>query len=146
MVAALAVAGIAVGCEPRGEGVEVVEPWVRATARPGASAEGRAAPANGAAYLVVRNHGTVDDAIVGVETAIADTAELHLVTVENEIMRMRAVESVPVPAGGEAVLEPGGYHVMLVGLERDLTAGDTVEMTVRLRSGESVDVRAGVRR
>jgi copper(I)-binding protein len=127
-------------------GVSVVEPWVRAAIRPADDTGVASSPVNSAGYLVLRNTGGEEDAIIGVETEVADTAELHVVTMDDDIMRMRPVESIPVPATGEAVLEPGGYHIMLVGVNRDLVAGDTVEMVVRLRSGQVVEVRAVVRR
>lgn len=124
-------------------GITVVDPWVRPAIRP--AGDGDAPPVHTAAYLVLRNHGAEADALVGVETEVADTAELHSVTMDDRIMRMRPVDSVAVPAGGEAVLEPGGYHIMLVGIRRELVVGDTVGITVRLRSGRVLEVGAGVR-
>lgn len=127
-------------------GVGVVDPWVRAAVvRGGDSAAGvPAAPVNSAAYLVIRNGGREADALLAVETDIADTAELHSVSIANGVMRMRPVDSVAVPAGGEAVLEPGGLHVMLVGLHRGLADGDSVALTLRLRSGRTLQVTAPV--
>lgn len=127
-------------------GLTTLDPWVRVSIRPEGSDAPGAAPVNSAAYLVLRNAGTADDAIVGVETEVADTAELHSASMEDDVMRMRAVDSVPLTAGGDAVLEPGGYHVMLIGLNRDLAEGDGVPLLLRLRSGDSVRVMAPVLR
>jgi periplasmic copper chaperone A len=120
--------------------------WVRVAIRPAGSDEPGAPPVNSAGYLVLRNTGTEADALMTVETEAADTAELHTVSMEGGIMRMRAVDSIPVPAGGAAVLEPGGYHIMLIGLRGALAEGDSVAMGFRFRSGATVDLVAPVRR
>ncbi len=126
-------------------GLSAMGPWVRTAIRPAGSDEAGAPPVNSAAYFVVRNAGDLSDAIIRVETSVADTAELHSVTLDGGVMRMRAVDSIPVPAGGEAVLEPGGYHVMLIGIRQALVDGESVPLTLRLRSGNSVQVVAPVR-
>ncbi|MCA1790233.1 MAG: copper chaperone PCu(A)C, partial [Thioalkalivibrio sp.] len=114
--------------------------------RPAGSDEPSAPPVNSAGYLMLRNTGSAADALVSVETEVADTAELHSVSLDGGIMRMRAVDSIPVPAGGEVVLEPGGYHIMLIGLRSALAEGDSVAMVLRLRSGAEVELVAPVRR
>ena len=62
-------------------------------------------------------------------------------------MKMRQVKDIPVPAGGQAKLEPGGLHVMLIDLKQPLKAGDTVPLTLRFDDGGkqlvNVPVRAG---
>lgn len=136
-------------------GLMALDPWVRVSIGPeaGSEATGRgatgapdAAPTNAAAYLVVRNAGSADDAITSVETEAADTAELHSASMEGGVARMRPVDAVPLTAGGDAVLEPGGHHIMLVGLRRPLAEGDSVPLTLRLRSGDSLRVMAPVLR
>lgn len=132
------------GAEPTG--LMALDPWVRVAIRPEGSDAPDAPPANSAAYLVLRNAGSADDAIVAVETEVADTAELHTVSMAEGVMRMRAVDSVPLTAGGDAVLEPGGYHIMLIGIRRPLAEGDSVPLMLRLRSGDSIRVMAPVLR
>ncbi len=127
-------------------GLAAVGPWVRAAIVPEGSDAPDAPPVNSAAYLVLRNAGEADDAIVAVETDVAETVELHTVTMAEGVMRMRQVESIPVPAAGEAVLEPGGYHVMLIGITRPLEEGDTVPLTLRLESGAVLELSAPVLR
>lgn len=125
--------------------VTAVDPWVRVAIRPeGSDVPG--APVNSAGYLVLRNPTREMDALMAVETEVADTAELHTVSLTDGVMRMRAVEAIPVAAGAEARLEPGGYHIMLIGIRRALEPGDTVPLTLRFRSGASLDVRAPVLR
>ncbi len=114
--------------------------------RPAGSDVPGAPPVNSAGYLVLRNAGAHADALVAIETEVADTAELHSVSLDGGIMRMRAVDTIPLPAGGEAVLEPGGFHIMLIGLKGALAEGDSVAMVLRLRSGAAVELVAPVRR
>lgn len=126
--------------------VTAVGPWVRVAIVPEGSDAPDAPPVNSAAYLVLRNATGEADALVAVAAAVSDTAEIHTVTMTDGVMRMRAVDSVPLPAGGEAVLEPGGYHVMLIGLRGPLVEGDTVALRLSLRSGRTLDVAAPVLR
>jgi periplasmic copper chaperone A len=133
--------------------IEVTDPWVRATAM-GDMAMGEAQPAgdaagasmgNGAAYLVVRNAGTTEDRLIRAASDVAGAVELHTVEESNGVMAMRPVEAIDVPAGEVVELRPGGFHVMLVGLNRELRPGDTVALTLEFERAGSVDVRAAVR-
>ena len=127
-----------------GDGPVATSPWVRMAIVPEGSDAPDAPPVNSAAYLVLTNPLDIADALVAVETEVADTAEIHSVTMDDGVMRMRPVDAVEVPAGGEAVLEPGGYHIMLIGLTGPLTEGDSVDLRLRLRSGAVIDVTAPV--
>jgi hypothetical protein len=84
----------------------------------------------GAAYLTIANDGDGDDRLVAIETDVASSAEVHESMLTNGAMSMRPVDGVDVPAGGQAVLEPGGLHVMLVDVDQDFAVGDTVELTL----------------
>lgn len=103
-------------------------------------------PVGSAAYLLLHNTLEADAVLVGVEAALADTAEVHHTSTEGGVMRMRPVRTVAVPAGGQLALEPGGYHIMLVGLNRPLVEGDTVALGLRFGSGRELEVEAPVRR
>jgi periplasmic copper chaperone A len=132
--------------------IEVTDAWARATAM-GDMAMGEAQPAgdsdaamgNGAAYLVVRNAGTTPDRLIGAASDVAGAVELHTVEESNGVMAMRPVEAIDVPAGESVELRPGGFHVMLVGLNRELRPGDMVALTLEFERAGSVDVRAEVR-
>lgn len=126
--------------------ITAMNPWVRMAIVPEGSDAPDAPPVNSAAYLVLTNPTDRADALLAVETEVSDTVEVHTVTMDEGVMRMRAVDSVPVPAGGQAVLEPGGYHIMLIGLRGPLAEGDSVELRLRLRSGRVIDVTAPVRK
>lgn len=101
-----------------------------------------------AAYMVVQNTGTTDDALIGAEVPaeVAATAEIHESSMgDGGMMRMAEVAEVPVPAGGEVALEPGGYHVMVLDLVAPLAEGDEVPVTLRFASGAEVRVIAVAR-
>lgn len=150
-VAALAVAFLAVAtagaCGERGTAapqVEVRDAWVRAATLPESPGPGGV---NSAAYFTLSNSGGVADRLVGVDFAGARRAEMHETVVDSlGVARMRPVEAVDVPAGGEARFEPGGLHVMLMGLQSSLAEDDTVVLELRFEASGPVSVRAPVRR
>ena len=84
-----------------------------------------------AAFMTLRNTGAENHAVVAARTPAAAIVELHTHWMGDDGMhRMREVEQVEVRAGGEAVLQPGGLHVMLINLTAPLKAGDQVELTL----------------
>jgi copper(I)-binding protein len=102
--------------------------------------------ANSAAYMVIRNTGNEPDKLIAASSDVAKTIELHTVVEEGGMMRMRQVEGgIDIPANGEVVLKPGGFHVMLIGLTRDLNAGDKVELTLTFEKAGQIPVTAEVR-
>jgi copper(I)-binding protein len=106
----------------------------------------KAMPGNSAIYMVIYNDGTAGDRLVGGATEVARTVELHRTTVEGGMAQMVKVAGIDVPARGTVALKPGGLHVMLIGLKRDLKAGETFPVTLTFqRSGQVrllVQVRA----
>jgi copper(I)-binding protein len=105
---------------------------------------------NGAVYLNLKNNGNAGDRLVGAETDIAEAAELHETRLdENDVMRMRPLEEVELPAGGSATLQPGGMHIMLLGLKQSLVRGDKIKLTLNFAQAEpqtiEVEVREGIR-
>lgn len=128
------------------DGLAVLDPWIRVAIMPDPDPAADAPPVNSAAYMVLRNATDQADALVAVESALADTVELHTVSMDDGIMRMRAVEEVAVPERGEAVLAPGGFHIMLIGLHAPLVEGDTAGLTLRFRSGRTLELTAPIRR
>jgi copper(I)-binding protein len=77
--------------------------------------------------------------LVGVTTPVAGTAEVHEMKMDGEVMRMRAVPQLDLPAGRTVELKPGGYHVMLMDLKQPLTPGSTVPLTLLLRDAKGVE-------
>lgn len=99
---------------------------------------------NSAAYMRLVNTGTQADALVGASTDVAKIVEIHNVKMENGVMSMFPVEQIEIPAGGSVDLQPGGFHVMLIDLNKDLNAGDKVDLTLKLASGKEIKVTAPV--
>ncbi|MEY6434196.1 copper chaperone PCu(A)C [Thioalkalicoccus limnaeus] len=116
--------------------VAVEDPYVRAVP-PGQP--------NSAAFMVLRNNAGDAHAVVGARSAASKVVELHSHVEERGMMTMRRVESIEVPALGETKLEPGGLHVMLIGLGRDLVPGEDVELTVEFEDGSEQSFTAPVR-
>lgn len=128
-VCLLALAATAVQADMSGHGpIMVMDPIAYETAK--------SAP-SGAGYFTVTNSGDEDDVLLKV-TADYPQVMIHKTTEENGIARMSHVMSVPVPAGGTVAFEPGGLHVMFMGLNGDpLEAGETVSaMLVFEKAGE----------
>ena len=102
-------------------GIEIENAWARAT--PGMAK-------NGGAYFTAKNTGKSADRIVGVSADVAEKVELHTHLNDNGVMRMRQVDGVDVPAGGEVTFKPGGYHIMFIGLHKPLKEGDRFPVTL----------------
>jgi len=99
----------------------------------------------GAAYMVLQNNGAAEDKLLSVESDVAKTIELHETKEMNGMMQMSPVPNIPVPAGGKTELKPGGLHVMLIGLNRELQAGDKVQLTLNFEKAGKVPVTAEVK-
>ncbi len=101
---------------------------------------------NSAVYMVLANGGAAADRLVAAQADVSNAVEIHETKMEGDVMRMQQVESgIEVPAGGQVELKPGGYHVMLIGLTRDLNVGDTFPVTLEFASGATLQVEAEVR-
>ena len=97
----------------------------------------------GAGWLTIRNSGAADR-LVGAESPAAARVELHTHLHEGGVMKMRKVEGIDVPAGGEAVLEPGADHLMLFDLRAGLAPGDTFPLTLVFEKAGSVTAKMRV--
>jgi hypothetical protein len=94
---------------------------------------------NGAAYMLLHNHSTEDDALVGASSEVAEVVEIHLSQMKADgTMEMIQQESIALPVDGEVELKPGSYHVMLIGLKQDLKAGDEFSLTLHFKNHEDI--------
>jgi len=98
----------------------------------------------GVVYMIVMNHGAADDDLTGLSTPIADKAEMHRTTTENGMSHMDAVADLPIKANGSASFEPGGLHVMLIGLKQPLKLGDSFPLTLNFAKAGAVSVTVSV--
>lgn len=104
-----------------------------------------AAGGNTAGYFHVRNDGGAPDRLLSVESAISAKAELHQSKTEGGVMVMTPLaDGVDIPAGGDIEFNPGGMHVMFIGLTGPLKVGDKVPVTLVFRDSGRIAVELPV--
>lgn len=132
LVAALLVSPVALAQ------VTVAEPWVRGTV-----------PAQKATGAFMKITSKQDAKLVGAASPAAKVVEVHEMAMKGNVMEMRAIDALPLPAGKAVELKPGGYHVMLIDLVKPLGKGDTVPVTLTIQDKDgrksTVEVKAEVR-
>jgi protein SCO1/2 len=90
-------------------------------------------------FLTIVNTGHQPDALVSATSELAETVEIHSTQMDGDVMRMRAVDRIEIPAGERVELAPGGYHIMLVNLKRSIEPGEEIPLVLRFeRNGEIV--------
>lgn len=100
---------------------------------------------NGAAFLQIENRGKSDDALLSASSPAASRVEIHTMSMEGDVMKMRALDALDLKAGQTVAMKPGsGVHLMLMGLKKPLVAGDKVPMTLNFRNAGKVEVTAEV--
>lgn len=99
----------------------------------------------GAVFMTLKNSGPAADALVQAESPVAARAELHTHIREGDIIRMRPVEAIDVPAGGTVSLQPGGLHVMLIDLRQPLRQGEAFPLTLTLAKAGKMTIQVPVR-
>lgn len=98
----------------------------------------------GAGFVTIKNSGKQDDKLIAASANVSKSVELHTHIKDGEIMRMRKVDAINVPAGGAAELKPGGDHVMFIDLNGPLKEGDKVAVTLKFEKGGEVKVEMPV--
>ncbi|TNF22611.1 MAG: copper chaperone PCu(A)C [Deltaproteobacteria bacterium] len=101
---------------------------------------------NTGAFMVIENHGDADVKLVRASNPVSRATELHTHLDEGGVKKMRQVPFILVPAGGQALLQPGGFHVMLIGLERPLREDEVIPLTLGFDDGTELVVEAPVKR
>ena len=98
-----------------------------------------------AAYMVIENHGKADIALKLATSPVVDVIELHKMELIDGFMKMRKVESINIPSGGEVELKPGGYHLMVIGLKHPLKEGDSVSISFEFSNGRQQSIEIPVK-
>lgn len=112
-----------------GTDVEAHDYWARTALQNG----------NAAAYMLLHNHSTEDDALTGVSSNVAVAVEMHLSQMNADgVMEMTRQESIALPVDVDLELKPGGYHIMLIGLKQELKAGDEIALTLHFMIHEDI--------
>lgn len=111
--------------------ISIEKPWSRATPS--------GAPV-GAGYVTLKNTGSAADKLVSATADVAGKVEIHEMSMDNGVMKMRAVNGLEIPAGKSVELKPGGYHIMFMQLKQPLKAGDAVKGVLTFEKAGAVPV------
>jgi copper(I)-binding protein len=133
---------------PEGPAIEARNVWARPALAGGgmSTGEGMGAAGTGAVFMQLVNSGRQADRLLGGRTEVAEVVEIHETVMDGDVMRMQMLaEGLEIPAQGEVLLQPGGYHVMLIGLRRDLAVGDQFELELDLAESGTLLLKPEVR-
>ena len=100
---------------------------------------------NSAAFFVIKNNSDKDIAITSANSDIAEKNELHTHIKENKMMKMMKIEKLVVPAKSSLELKSGGDHVMLIGLKKELKAGDEINLELSFSDGDKKSITVPVK-
>jgi periplasmic copper chaperone A len=116
--------------------ITIEQPWARATP---------VGAKTGAVYMTLDNKSGTADRLTGASSDVADKLQIHEMTVENGVMKMREVAGgLSIPAGGSVTLKPGSYHMMLIGLRKPLTVGEQFPLTLTFEKAGNIAVTVPV--
>jgi copper(I)-binding protein len=134
--AALLISAFAFAHDYKAGDLQIAHPHARATVPHQPS---------GAAYLSIENKGTKADKLLAVASPVARSAAIHTMTMDGNVMKMREVPSIELKPSEKVVMKPGdGYHIMLLGLNQPLKAGDKFPLTLTFENAGTVEVSVWV--
>lgn len=121
--------------EEKSEHLTISHPWSRATA-----------PSQkvGAVFMTIETNGNTTDRLIGAASPDAETVQIHSHSMVDGVMKMRPVDGVAIPAEGEAVLAPGGFHLMLIGLKLPLFEETVIPLTLEFEKAGKIEIEAVV--
>ncbi|WP_348995791.1 copper chaperone PCu(A)C [Achromobacter sp. HNDS-1] len=137
LAAAFALGALALAGAPavaQDASLKVEDAWVRATV-----------PSQHATGVFMRLTSPTAARLVGVESDAARHVEVHEMAMQDNVMKMRQVSAIDLPAGKPVELKPGGYHVMLIDLARQISAGDPVALTLLVQDADGKQRRVPVK-
>lgn len=122
-----------------GPALTVDSAWVRATT-------GSKEPDMTSAFMVINNNTGKEVSVTGAASKVAHMTEIHdMVQIDGQMMMQKMTEPLVIKADSGVLLQPGGRHIMLMGLTQELAAGDEVTFTLTYGDGKSVEVTAPVK-
>ena len=127
-------AGMAQAQSAKVGSVQIENAYTRSTV-PGQMAAG--------GFMKIENKGAVDQ-LISASSPVAGEVQLHEMAMEGNVMKMRQVKEVVVPAGGAVELKPGGMHLMFINIKAPLTAGETVPVKLKFAKAGEVEVKMPV--
>jgi periplasmic copper chaperone A len=155
----ISVLWICAGCTPSsGPQIRVTDAWVRAvdiqqaTTGNDSSSQAIVMPgmpgmsgATSAVYLTIQNSGSQADRLVSASSEVAQSIEIHQSQVQNNVASMQKLDTLDLPAKSTIQFQPGGYHLMLIGVNRSLNPGDKIPVTLQFEKSAPILVEAEVR-
>ena len=94
-------------------------------------------------FMKIENKGVADQ-LISASSPVAGEVQLHEMAMDGNVMKMRQVKDIPVPAGGAVELKPGGLHLMFMNIKSPLTAGETVPVKLKFAKAGEVEVKMPV--
>lgn len=105
----------------------------------------KAGSGNSAVYATLVNSGAEPDALIAATTNVAGSVEIHETYRDRDMMMMRPVRKIDIPANGKVQMKPGGYHIMLLDIKRDLKAGETISVSLQFAKAGTIPVIAAIK-
>lgn len=90
---------------------------------------------NSAAFMQLKNLAADDISLIAAKSQVAKNVELHTHIHDKGVMRMRQISEISLPAGQAVTLQPGGMHIMLIGLTQNLSAGENIKLSLEFSDG-----------
>lgn len=118
-----------------GSDLEVSDAWARSTP---------AVADTAAIYLTIANGSSSDQELVGAGSDRCTSVEIHETTMDGDVMAMARLDTLEIPVGDTVRLEPGGLHLMCIGILEPLVEGDTFAVDLESRAGEALSVEVVV--
>jgi len=119
------------------QGITVQDAWIRGIP-PSATTT--------AAFMTIHNAGSDDAILKSADCEVAENVQIHTMEQVGEIMKMKEVSELRIPANGQAVLAPKGYHIMLIGLVRPIKEGESIPLSLNFADRPTVVVDAVVKK
>jgi len=117
--------------KPGGE-IAIKDQWLRPSAEKMATA----------LYFTIENNGDLPDTLYSVESDISDKIEIHETYSSGDLLGMREIGLIVIKAGEEVKLEPGGKHIMVMKLKKDIRKGDEIDFILRFRLAGEINITA----
>lgn len=114
--------------------VEIHQAWVRPTAQ----------GENAAVYLTIHNHSENEQELIGASTTATDVVEIHQSSMENDVMQMNMISTLPLGPDEEVIFKPGGYHLMLVNVNQELVLGEHIGLILHFKNHEDIAVEVHI--
>ncbi len=119
------------------QGITVQDAWIRGIP-PSATTT--------AAFMTIHNTGSDDAVLKSADCDVAETVQIHTMEQVGEIMKMKEMSELRIPANGQAILAPKGYHIMLIGLIRPINEGETISLSLNFTDRATVAADAVVKK